>query len=689
VPVAPKTATPIKPKPAAPLATAAPVATVAPVTAAPVTAAPITAAPVTAAPVTVAPVTAAPVTAAPVTVAPATVSPTAAAAVTAQPTVAVPATVQPTAAAAAATVQPTATSDAPVPATLQPTTTAAPIATAAPTTVALYNVSFTTIVFNYTVAEFNETAFAASVIDVIGTVQSVSTAALQVVFTGAPQQILAAAALVYSSSNSSYSSGGVHSRRVQAAVAPVVMNNMSTTYDVINMAGVTTATAVQSALISRTGDKVLLASYEINSGTTTAVAMRTNSSGVITDTSNDPNANGRPVATGSKGLPIGIIAGAVIGALTLLLILLLLWCKRDKVFKRYHRQAKSAAIAPIVRQRSNSSDSTGGHSGHSYSGNSSPPVTSHISSRNLLRAPQTTSSAAPLKRTSEYTTGTSMLVAMESGKIDTNYSDNSVYSGADDGSIHDSDDNDDDVSCNGSSSISHNSISEHQFAWETVAPLTPAAAAVAENTRTKLAAKQAAKEASMADDSVISSLSSAVWQSDSSITGYSDAVKGVTASNSGVGHALRGNMQYSSRAPYSSALYSSAARSDAYSESAATADYYCSNASLILPQHDWERNAYISNNGTVTSDIDDSGEAKETATDYDNDHHHHVHNGGTAGTSVVTSESDNMTATSRGNSSSKSSHTATHHATHSAAPAAASDKAIHASDVHLVHGIKY
>eukprot|EP00953_Heterococcus_sp_UTEX-ZZ885_P026060 14118-Heterococcus_DN1.PRE.2 len=448
------------------------------------------------------------------------------------------------------------------------------------------------------------------------------------------------------------------------------------------MAGAVTARAVQSALISKTGDKVLLASYEINCGTTTAVAMRTNSSDVITDTSNDPNANGRPIANSKEGLPIGAIAGAVIGALTLLLILLLLWCKRDKVFKRPRRAAKSAAIVPIVRQRSHSSDSTGGHSD-----NSSPP-TRHTSSRNLLRAPQTTSSAAPLKRTSEYTTGSSMLIAMESGKAKSDYSDSSEYSGAGD-CIHESDD---DGSYNGGSSISLRSIDEHQFPWETVAPLPAAAAAVAENTRAAVAAKQAAKDAtdgSRADDSMISSLSGAVWQSDSSITGYSDATKGVTASNGGVGYALRDDMQF--RAPYSSAAYS-----DAYSESAATADNcYTSNGSLTLPQHDWERSAYNSNTN--------GAEAKETA-DYDNTDHYAQRGvstdddtlaaaGGTAGTSVVTSESDNSsntTAASHKNSS-RSSRT-THYARHDAVashPATASDKAVDVSDVHLAHGIKY
>jgi hypothetical protein len=529
-------------------------------------------------------------------------------------------------------------------------------------------------VFNHTVAEFDQTAFAASVIDVISTVKSVSTASLQVLFTGEPQPILAAAALVHSNSNSSYSSGSVHSRRAQAAATPVQMNNMSTTYDVVNMAGAVTARAVQSALISKTGDKVLLASYEINSGTTTAVAMRTNSSDVITDTSNDPNANGRPVPNSKKGLPIGMIAGVVVGALTLLLIVLLLWCKRDKVFKRHRRAAKSAAIAPIVRQRSNSSDSTGGHSD-----TSSPPAT-HTSTRNLLRAPQITSSAAHIKRTSEYTTGSSMLIAMESGNAKSDYSDSSEYSGADD-CIHESDD---DGSYNGGSSISLQSIDEHQFPWESVAPLPTAAAAAAESTRAAVAAKQAAKGAhdvSRADDSMISSLSGAVWHSDSSITGYSDAVKGVTASNSGVGHALRDNMQYG--APYSSAAYS-----DAYSESAATADNYCSNASLILPQHDWERSEA---EAKESADYDDNNEHAQRGVSTDSDTFAAA--GGTAGTSVVTSESDNSsntTAASHKNSS-RSSRT-THYARHSAVPsetAAVSDKAVNVDDVHLVHGIKY
>jgi hypothetical protein len=187
---------------------------------------------------------------------------------------------------------------------------------------------------------------------------------------------------------------------------------------------------------------------------------------------------------------------------------------------------------------------------------------------------------------------------------------------------------------------------------------------------------------------MISSLSGAVWQSDSSITGYSDAIKGVTASNGGVGYALRDNMQY--RAPYSSAAYS-----DAYSESAATADNYCSNASLILPQHDWERSVYNSNTN--------GAEAKEPA-DYDNNDHYAQRGvstdddtlaaaGGTAGTSLITSESDNSsntTAASHKNSSRNS--RTTHYATHSAVPsqsATASGKAVDVSDVHLAHGIKY
>jgi hypothetical protein len=165
------------------------------------------------------------------------------------------------------------------------------------------SVSISTVISNITVAEFNQPAFTAAVVELINTaVVPTAAAAIRVILTSAPQATTAAA-LSSDSSN----------RHLQ-----VTNNSVTVAYDVTNIPDTATANVIQTQLSSTDSKSKLLNRYKTLDSGTSATAITTT---VLTKPFNTQT-------SGSKSTPIGAIIGAVIGVLVVAVIVYIIWRKR-------------------------------------------------------------------------------------------------------------------------------------------------------------------------------------------------------------------------------------------------------------------------------------------------------------------------------------------------------------------------
>jgi hypothetical protein len=203
------------------------------------------------------------------------------------------------------------------------------------------SVSFSAVISNITVAEFNETAFKAAVIEVINaTFIATAVKTLQVVIKSTPQAT-ATAALISDSSN----------RHLQATD-----NSVTVVYDVTNIPDTATANAIQTQLSSTDSNIKLLNRYDTLDNSTSATAITTT---VLT----------KPVNTqtsGSKSLPIAAIIGTVIGLLAVAGIAYIIWRKRHSCTRSMRE--KQLAITDKQAVVTNSvADNTNKNNGGSFS----------------------------------------------------------------------------------------------------------------------------------------------------------------------------------------------------------------------------------------------------------------------------------------------------------------------------------
>jgi hypothetical protein len=205
--------------------------------------------------------------------------------------------------------------------TPQPTTT--------PIIPANISISMSTEISNITAVEFNATAFSSAVIDVAAAVvPAPSLPSLQVVVTSDPS-------VTATATNSKR-------RRLQA-----VANSVTVAYDVRNLPDTTTATALQQRLTSADGDTSLLNSYKALSNTAATAATTTAIKAPVVP----------PVHTSA---PVGVIAGSVIGGVTVLVsaAVLTVWCQKRRVATRRREQLRKAVADDRSALYSRSSSSS-------------------------------------------------------------------------------------------------------------------------------------------------------------------------------------------------------------------------------------------------------------------------------------------------------------------------------------------
>jgi hypothetical protein len=193
-----------------------------------------------------------------------------------------------------------------------------PTATITPTTapvVSTISVSLSAVISNITVAEFNETAFKAAVIDVIKTtVLPTAVSAPQVIISGAAQATTTTASR----------------RHLQAIDTSVTL-----AYDIINIPDEATAAAIRTKLPSKDGNDNLFNIYKaLDNSTATAITTT-----VLT----------RPFKQPSKKLsPVGAIVGSVVAILTVAAIAYGCWRKKEVISRRMPKKHTTTTFTGTV-----------------------------------------------------------------------------------------------------------------------------------------------------------------------------------------------------------------------------------------------------------------------------------------------------------------------------------------------------
>jgi hypothetical protein len=208
-----------------------------------------------------------------------------------------------------------------------------PTETITPTTapvVSTISVSLSAVISNITVAEFNETAFKAAVIDVIKTtVLPTAVSALQVIVSVAAQATTTPAT--------------ASRRHLQATDTSVTL-----AYDVINIPDEATAAAIRTELPSKESNDKLLNSYKSLDKSTAATAITTT---VLTKPFKQPS---------KKSSPVGAAVGSVVGILTVAAIAYGCWRKRDVVSRRMpKKQTTTTTTGPVIDNASDVEDKAG------------------------------------------------------------------------------------------------------------------------------------------------------------------------------------------------------------------------------------------------------------------------------------------------------------------------------------------
>jgi hypothetical protein len=233
------------------------------------------------------------------------------------------------------------------------------------------SVSLSTVISNITVAEFNETAFKATLIGVINaTVVSAAVATLQVEMTGAPQATAAAALR-----------SDTYRRRLQATDSSVTV-----AYDITNIPDTATANVIQTQFSSTDSNSKLLNSYKALDNSTSATAITTT---VLTKPFNTQT-------SGSKSTQIGAIVGSIAAILTVAAISYTAWRKRGAISRRMPKQHTTATDRHTVVTNSVANNTNNNNAG-SFS-------------------KATTVADNPRRNSSDRKSG-SMLIAMDSGTI--------------------------------------------------------------------------------------------------------------------------------------------------------------------------------------------------------------------------------------------------------------------------------
>jgi hypothetical protein len=200
-----------------------------------------------------------------------------------------------------------------------------------------------TVIGNITVAEFNETAFKAAVIeDIQTTVVSTAVATVQVVITSAPRATGAAALR-----NDNYL------RRLQASD-----NSVTVAYDVTSIPDIATANVIQTQLSSTDSNSKLLDRYKALDSGTSATAITTT---VLTKPFNTQTSGTQ--TSGGESTPIGAIVGAIGGVLIVLAISYTVWRKRRAIRRRMPKRHTTTTDRHTVVTNSvanNSNGDTGG-----------------------------------------------------------------------------------------------------------------------------------------------------------------------------------------------------------------------------------------------------------------------------------------------------------------------------------------
>jgi hypothetical protein len=188
-----------------------------------------------------------------------------------------------------------------------------PTATITPTTapeVSTISVSLSAVISNITVAEFNETAFKAAVIEFIKTtVLPTAVSAPQIIISGAPQATTTTA------------TASASPRHLQATDSSVTL-----AYDVINIPDEATAVAIRTELPSKYNNDKLLNSYKALDNGTAATAITTL---VLTNPFKQPS---------KKSSPVGAIVGSGVAILTVAAIAYGCWRKRDVISRRMSKK---------------------------------------------------------------------------------------------------------------------------------------------------------------------------------------------------------------------------------------------------------------------------------------------------------------------------------------------------------------
>jgi hypothetical protein len=244
--------------------------------------------------------------------------------------------------------------------------------TSAPIVSTNISISMSTEISNITAVDFDATAFSSAVIDVAAAVvPAPALPSLQVVLIKDPSVTVATAKS--------------KRRRLQA-----VPNSVTVAYDVHNLPDVPTAIALQQHMTSADGDTSLLNSYKALSDTAATAATTT-------------AIKLPPVPPVHTSVPVGVIAGSVVGGVVVLVsaAALTVWCQKRRVATRRRELLRKAVAdnrtALYSRGSSNSKRSNSGSSSNSGS---------------------TTTAAAPhpLRHSSAHRFG-SMLQAIESDSV--------------------------------------------------------------------------------------------------------------------------------------------------------------------------------------------------------------------------------------------------------------------------------
>jgi hypothetical protein len=208
-----------------------------------------------------------------------------------------------------------------------------PTATITPTTasvVSTISFSLSAVIRNITVAEFNETAFKAAVIEVIKTtVLPTAVSAPQVIISGAAQATTTTAT--------------ASRRHLQAIDTSVTL-----AYDVINIPDEATAAAIRTELPSKDSNDKLLNSYKALDNSTAATAITTT---VLTRPFKQPS---------KKSSPVGAIVGSVVGILTVAAIAYGCWRKKEVISRRMPKKhTTSTTTGTVIDNASDVEDKAG------------------------------------------------------------------------------------------------------------------------------------------------------------------------------------------------------------------------------------------------------------------------------------------------------------------------------------------